>query len=213
MMAGLGHYDELNIVEKGGRAIPYKEYFGKMDLTPYARRVRIELAEALEDIIMFALALAGVMRDYGQVNLERLRARVADDYTAKVAEFTELDDYTKNYIRDFSSTFVDNTVKNMKNEWYTSVDRARYIAENEANTVFNHAEYAEAAKKGYKRKRWVDVRDDRERETHLAVGGKVLPIGEPFVVGGSLMLYPKDTTYGADAEEIVNCRCTIRYLK
>lgn len=58
----------------------------------------------------------------------------------------------------------------------------------------------------------MDIRDKKERETHLRVGRTIKPIEEPFVVGESLMQYPKDTSLGADSSEIVNCRCTIRYF-
>ena len=58
----------------------------------------------------------------------------------------------------------------------------------------------------------VDIRDKRERKDHREVGGTIKPITEPFLVGDSVMDYPKDTSYGASASQIVNCRCSIKYM-
>lgn len=54
---------------------------------------------------------------------------------------------------------------------------------------------------------WVTAQDDRVRPTHRAANGQVRVIGQPFEVGNSLMLYPLDGSLGAEAGEIVNCRC------
>ena len=58
----------------------------------------------------------------------------------------------------------------------------------------------------------MDIRDRKERKTHLKIGGEVIAIDKAFVVGKSLMMFPKDESLGADPEEIVNCRCTIKYF-
>ena len=46
------------------------------------------------------------------------------------------------------------------------------------------------------------------RDTHLAVDGTLVDADEPFTVGHSLLMYPHDTSMGADASEIVNCACS-----
>jgi len=53
--------------------------------------------------------------------------------------------------------------------------------------------------------------DKRVRTTHKEVGGTSKPIGEPFYVGGSLLLYPRDFSLGASAEQTAGCRCSIEY--
>ena len=96
--------------------------------------------------------------------------------------------------------------------YYYSSDRAIFIAENESLICWNHQDFSDAIKSGKRRKQWMDVRDKKERETHLQVGRTVNPINEPFLVGNSLMQYPKGTSFGASSSEIVNCRCTIKYF-
>lgn len=46
------------------------------------------------------------------------------------------------------------------------------------------------------------------RDTHLAADGTLADADEPFTVGNSLLMYPHDTSMGADASEIVNCACS-----
>ena len=86
-----------------------------------------------------------------------------------------------------------------------------FIAENEANTDMNYLEYVKAVNDGKTKKKWIDMKDKRERKTHLKVGSMTIPIERPFPVGDSLMQFPKDFSLGADAKEIVNCRCSIQY--
>jgi hypothetical protein len=66
------------------------------------------------------------------------------------------------------------------------------------------------------KKSWLDLRDDRTRETHLIAGRRYqespIPITETFVVGGFRMMIPGDTSMGAPIREIANCRCSARYF-
>lgn len=56
-------------------------------------------------------------------------------------------------------------------------------------------------------KTWHTVGDISVRDTHVAANGQTKPLNEPFVVGGSLLNYPSDTSLGSDMKEIYNCRC------
>jgi SPP1 gp7 family putative phage head morphogenesis protein len=56
------------------------------------------------------------------------------------------------------------------------------------------------------RKQWVATLAGNTRDTHLEMNGVVLPLDQPFVVGGAPTMYPGET--GVPAED-VNCRCTV----
>lgn len=57
-------------------------------------------------------------------------------------------------------------------------------------------------------KQWCTSGLVNTRDTHLAVDGTVVSQDEPFLVGGSYLMYPHDTSMGASASEIVNCACS-----
>ncbi len=97
--------------------------------------------------------------------------------------------------------------------WYVSIDRAKFNAENEANTVLNKADYNRAVNAGYIRKRWLTMADEKVRATHREVNGVTIPIDGVFVVGDSLFDFPKSLKYNPSPDEYVNCRCGIMYLK
>ena len=59
-----------------------------------------------------------------------------------------------------------------------------------------------------KTKTWWTARDKDVRASHREVHGMTVAFNDPFPVGGSLMMFPGDTSMGAGAEEIVNCRCS-----
>lgn len=142
-----------------------------------------------------------------------------------IRNFDEVNNYVKNKrsvdlqeyfgdmdLPDISYQIIESVQNNPDDPFYVAPDRAKYLAENEANTSLNHQDFVDAIAAGKTRKKWVDIRDDRERPDHRKVGGTIKPITEPFLVGDSIMDYPKDTSYGASANQIVNCRCTIKYI-
>jgi len=59
---------------------------------------------------------------------------------------------------------------------------------------------------------WDAILDGNERETHAEADGQEIPSTDAFRVGDSALLYPGDTTLGAEVKEIVNCRCSSTYV-
>jgi len=61
-------------------------------------------------------------------------------------------------------------------------------------------------------KEWDASGDKRVRPTHEALDGQRRKLDEPFVSpSGAMMMHPGDTSLGAGAEEIINCRCIAKY--
>lgn len=58
-------------------------------------------------------------------------------------------------------------------------------------------------------KRWLATGDERTRPSHEDADGQLVPLDQPFQVGGVSMDYPGDPA-GPD-EEVCNCRCTVVY--
>jgi|GEM_PF-2241680 len=60
-------------------------------------------------------------------------------------------------------------------------------------------------------KTWMTANDERVRPSHRDLHGVTIPVDEPFEAESGPMMYPGDSSLGAGAEDIVNCRCTPIY--
>lgn len=58
------------------------------------------------------------------------------------------------------------------------------------------------------RKTWATVGDERVRPEHRAADSQQIDINQPFTVGGQKLQYPGDTSMGASAKNVINCRCS-----
>ena len=61
------------------------------------------------------------------------------------------------------------------------------------------------------RKVWLATPDARTRDHHAAADGQKRDMDEPFLVGGAQLQFPGDSSLGAPAAEVINCRCTQTY--
>ena len=211
-------YDELNIRPNNRRSEPYKEYFSKMSISDKEKQERIAFSQKMEKVVLYILALIETTIESGETKREYIQTQFYDKYLDVIASYMLIDTYIKQYSTDITKQIIDITFERLSSEdksitddYYLSNDRAMFISECEANSILNYRQYSKAVKSGKTKKKWIDVGDKRERKTHLEVGGTTLPIGEPFSVGDSLLQFPKDTSLGASADEIVNCRCSIQY--
>lgn len=211
MFDGLS-FDELNKLVKNERSEPYEQYFGVMSISKKQKENRVSLSEELENVFLLVLILLFTMQQYGTINWETARKRLEDGYQEAVKKHMQIDDYLRLYIMSFSYDVIDSTRNHEKDPYYYSRDRGMYLAENEANTSWNYREFGEAVTAGKTKKKWIDMRDARERETHWQVGGTVKKITEPFLVGDSIMDFPKDMKYSPNPNQVINCRCSIQYF-
>ena len=214
----ISSYDELNIRPNNRRSEPYKEYFSKMSISDKEKQERIAFSEQMEEVILYILALIETTIESGETKREYIQTQFYDKYLDVIASYMLIDTYIKQYALDVTKQIIDATFerfsaedKSITDDYYLSNDRAMFISECEANSILNYRQYSKAVKAGKTKKKWIDVGDKRERKTHLEVGETILPIDEPFSVGDSLLQFPKDTSLGASADEIVNCRCSIQY--
>lgn len=210
MFDGLS-FDELNSLLANKRSMSFEQYFGEMELSDDEIQQRIELAEKLEDGFLFVLALLFTMQQYNEVNWERARQEYENRYLSALAGYVTITPYIRQYVRDMSYDIMDSTKKHQAEYYYYSPDRGKFMAECESNTTRSYQCNEDAIAQGKTMKRWLTMGDKRVRTTHKEVGGTSKPIGEPFYVGGSLLLYPRDFSLGASAEQTAGCRCSIEY--
>ena len=204
-------FDELNSLLANKRSMSFEQFFGDMELSDDEIQQRIELAEKLEDGFLFVLALLFTMQQYNEVNWERARQEYENRYLSALAGYVTITPYIRQYVRDMSYDIMDSTKKHQSEYYYYSPDRGKFMAECEANTTRSYQCNEDAIAQGKTMKRWLTMGDKRVRETHKEVGGTSKPIGEPFYVGGSLMMFPRDTQYSPPNSLVCGCRCSIEY--
>lgn len=209
-------FDELNILNEEN--IDYESYFGEMDLTEEEKRKRVSLAEKFETLFIPFFLLFSEEKEETLVEnkIEKYKELIKSGYVAIVISFlttkeNKIPSYVKEYAEKLSNDIVNTTIKNKGSEYYTSNKRAKFISANEANSIGNYAQQIEAIKSEKKYKTWKTMRDKYVRHTHQVIDEKKIGIFEPFQVGNSKMLYPRDSSQGASATEIVNCRCVVKY--
>lgn len=90
-------------------------------------------------------------------------------------------------------------------------NRGEVIARTEVINASNAASEAGAEATGLiYEKEWLPTPGARTREEHAAMTA-TSPVqkGEPFTVGGELLMHPGDTSLGASAGNVIQCRCTL----
>lgn len=206
-------YDELNEMIENPRSEPFEDYFGDMEISESEKKKRITLAEKLKENFLPILFFLFTYQKYGlAIDWEEIRLQFEISYKNTLKEVMAIDSYLDNYIKIFSYDVIDTTQRHEDDFYYYSEDRVTLISESESHTDWNYDEFQKAIQSGKTMKKWVDVRDNRERETHRKVGGTIKPIKDVFLVGDSIMNFPKDSSFGASPKEICGCRCTIKYF-
>lgn len=183
-----------------------------MEISEKEKQDRIKLAYEFEDYLLaLFLILATEEREreeyYQQADEEY--CQIATKYMG----VKETPVYINDYAAEITMSIVDTTLDNIDVDYYLSEERAKSIAANEANSIGNYREQVEMVKRGYKFKEWRTMKDDRVRHTHVKVDNTKIGIFERFNVGNMQMMFPRDVSLGAGPEEIVNCRCSLRYSK
>lgn len=104
--------------------------------------------------------------------------------------------------------------KNVDSKWIAMrKNRARLISRTEMATVANYASYQGALNIASDnnltiQKAWLSYKDGRTRDDHREMlSTEFIPNEDLFVVGSDRMAYPGDSSHGAGANQICNCRC------
>lgn len=203
-------FDELNEIGKQ-RSLPFDVFFGEIEgLTEKEKKDRIELAEKFEILLLYFFMVfldEAVTIDYEQMVYEKY-VEIADEFLNLKQPSAYIDEYARQYAYDL----VRATKEHEGEEYYTSYDRGRLNAENEAEKIAEYRTYTQAVKSGKTMKMWLSQKDNRVRHSHKIVDGVKIPIFDLFEVGNSLFLYPTSQTYSPEEKEYINCRCTCKYL-
>ena len=224
----LRDFDRMSVLKKFkstySKSFDYDEYFSSMDVSDEKKEEIRSLSKKLEIIFLIMFALYATNEEDDEVFLVAYQA-----YMEKMREFLDFkngNSYIEEQAREVILEIIETTDRNVEDDdvsesedgfesdsYYLSSSRAMLIAANEATMAMNYRDYVKAIKDGMNKKTWVTEKDNRVRKTHAAIDEDTIGIFELFQVGDSTMMFPKDSSLGADANEIVNCRCVARYSK
>lgn len=87
-------------------------------------------------------------------------------------------------------------------------------AENAKQTEIDFLNHHDAEIDGEKisehqqQKEWIAILDNVTRIGHAEADGQIVPVDQPYEVGGQMMMRPGDLSLGATIDNIINCRCS-----
>lgn len=201
--------DKLNVVEKP-KILTIEKYFGEMPLTDEQKKKRIDMCEDFEVFLLYIIELG---EELDRMQLDILIGQLQMGFIEIASKHLDMTEAIIERINEDAMYIAETTKKNLDVPFFTSPDRARLVAENETQSLFNLSEFDRAKEQGFKFKEWLAMLDEKTRETHALADGQKVDIDTPFIVGNSLMMFPTDTSLGAPPEEIINCRCIMRYSR
>lgn len=219
-------FDELNRLVGLRRSLPFERYFGEMKISDEQKRKRIELANRLEDEFLYILSLlfysyptmppyvADELRDrYEQVleSLGIINDAEISNYIYTSGLYGDIRQHLRDHCEAFAFAAMATTMQHQEDPYFYSEDRAKYMAEDQANYIYDNAEFYDAVEDGMMFKTWETAGDERVRNSHAEVEGLTIPIDEPFMLEGGMLMVPHDDSLGCDSNEIVGCRCSVSY--
>lgn len=195
--------DELNVLTT---------YFNEMEISQDEKKERIDFAVFLFLALsnLFDLLILEPDIDYDIVRDFAIR-----EFGEAISYSSLNDEYP--FYRQRAEACVDEiletTYKQLDRSYTYSDTRKRKIVETETNVLYNYRDFQRAKADGKNLKTWVTIIDERTRVDHFLANGQTVGIDEYFDVGGYSMLYPCDTLSDPSitADEIINCRCSIKY--
>lgn len=221
-------WEELN--DEVGYEIsePIDEYFDPMRISEQRKEKRRNLAYDLEEVVSGLLVDSFYEKQYGatlsfdelnQLSQEKVRAssredpvvRAREEYIDAVEDYFPVDEDVMGHIDEVLIGALLVQSRHRDDPWYYSADRARAIAENDSNALWDYDELQEALEEGFRYKTWLTIMDGRERASHAEVNELTIPIDEPFELQGGYMMYPHDDSMGVSDDELANCRCSVEY--
>lgn len=200
-------FDEVNSLSREY----YEDYFGEIKAIDKDQKTdRVLIAMALEDRFLEVLSRI-------ELRLKNDKPFLGDAIDWFTLAFLEValrridDDTIRDTATRFGTEVALSTYRHQDENYMLSADRAINMAATESNAIMCYGELADAIKNGMTMKRWHTILDGREREWHHEANLLTVPINVPFEVGGELLMHPQDTSLGASADNIANCRCTATY--
>ena len=109
-------------------AIPYRDYFGAMYIEPEEMHERIDLAQQIEDVMLWVFAYWIIAAD-AEISNDELKQDAKDKLTSIISKHTKLDPYLEKHINDVIGEVVDTTEKHVPRQKKEDADEEGDIEE------------------------------------------------------------------------------------
>lgn len=220
----LSSFDEFNILYVSKMTLSEKEKYLRLKIaTEFELRIKKLLEKQQEVVnsnlttseILFALSLFNVplVNQYRIISEKYYSMYVSLISSSNGVGYTKADSWIKQRSVDFANQIQETTAANYEKDDIFSDRRIREISWTETNGLCELATLDGFYKEGYRRKKWISFLDGKTRDSHVSANGQVQLLDAPFSVGNSLLMFPQDSSMGASAKEIVNCRCVMVPVK
>lgn len=211
----LSAIDSLNIIG----------YYGEMELSTAEKKVRIVMANEFSETVrkyfaavravseskvrrrdlLLAALVTSLKNAYLAMWNKYYLAYVKAAGAEKGSAFYGVDAWRQKHALDFA-LWITQTARDSPN-----LSHAMNVTRTEINAICNLGALDAAYRQGKRFKTWKTFGDSKVRPSHKAVDGKRMPLDMPFTVGGYEMMFPNDSSLGAPAGEVVNCRCVLEF--
>lgn len=169
-------------------------YFAKLT----KRKFQEVLGKKLDDNLLYAQ----LMDDYFNEQVAELIVNVDDEIKRQIRAIIELKIAEGESVQVAAKSII----KQIK---LISKKRALVIARTEIIKANNMGSFFAAESTGVDfDKYWITRFDSKTRDSHISANKQRVGKDEYFVVDGDRMLVPCDTSQGASAGNVINCRCT-----
>lgn len=182
---------------EGGRENAFNALNGKKEI------IRIDATTITNDMFNKWVDRYGLMKaeEFNQTSKKKLLELLRKTLAESLEEGDGLEVMKEKLQKASASVFLE-----------MSDVRSYLIARTETGATVNFGQMATYQATGVEKKEWISTLDDRTRETHLMMDGKVANVGDTFEVeningGVDNMLYPSDPN--GSAGNVCNCRCVI----
>lgn len=208
-------FDEFNYLSEFDFEDYMDEFFELMDIQDEQKEKRKTVAREMRSTLLLLFALCLVTLKNGYTDYAFILTMFYDNIHDLAVRYSRDDEYIREYADKvandiFSITMLHNDPATEEN-YYFSDKRASMIAVNEANSIVNYEELAEAYESGATHKTWHTMRDKKVRKEHSSLEGKTIPLEEKFHVGNSNLMFPRDEVNCDDLADISNCRCSLTF--
>ncbi|RYM02791.1 hypothetical protein EWH99_10675 [Sporolactobacillus sp. THM7-7] len=103
---------------------------------------------------------------------------------------------------------IPKAVEALKRSYGFSKERAKVIARTEMISAGRAGQFQGDHQSGMViGKTWHSTHDSRTRHTHVEADGQTVRFEDPFIVDGQELMFPGDSSRGASAKNVIQCRC------